>query len=157
MKVITLIQPWATLISLGEKKIETRSWKTKYCGELLIHAGKKVDKEICESEPYKSVLAKHGYDYNNLPTGVILAKCYLKECLLVVGKFKGYALMEDSTAVSSNEYEFGHFEIGRYGWILDNVELLNKPIMAKGQLNLWNFNMVKVGEESENNNNKVLL
>lgn len=43
MKVISIIQPWATLIALGEKKFETRSWKTKYHGELAIHAIKKID------------------------------------------------------------------------------------------------------------------
>ena len=41
MKVLTLFQPWATLVILGEKKIETRSWKTNYRGEIAIHAGKK--------------------------------------------------------------------------------------------------------------------
>lgn len=29
MKVITHIQPWATLIALGEKIIVTRSWSSK--------------------------------------------------------------------------------------------------------------------------------
>lgn len=45
MKALTLIQPWATLIMLGEKQIETRSWNTKYRGKLAIHAGKKIDKD----------------------------------------------------------------------------------------------------------------
>ncbi|WP_342351939.1 ASCH domain-containing protein [Lysinibacillus boronitolerans] len=30
MKAITIKQPWATLIALGEKRFETRSWQTKY-------------------------------------------------------------------------------------------------------------------------------
>ncbi|MEZ7793182.1 ASCH domain-containing protein [Niallia circulans] len=38
-------QPWATLIALGGKEFETRSWQTKYLGKLAIHAGKSVDKE----------------------------------------------------------------------------------------------------------------
>ena len=41
MKVITLWQPWATLLAAGTKICETRSWKTNYRGEILIHAGKK--------------------------------------------------------------------------------------------------------------------
>lgn len=32
MKVLTIRQPWATLIALGEKQIETRSWRTAYRG-----------------------------------------------------------------------------------------------------------------------------
>lgn len=42
MKVITLHQPWATLIALGVKTIETRSWappKALIGERLLIHAG----------------------------------------------------------------------------------------------------------------------
>lgn len=39
MKVLTLHQPWASLIALGVKTIETRSWSTAYRGPLAIHAG----------------------------------------------------------------------------------------------------------------------
>lgn len=45
MKVITIKQPWATLIMQGYKRFEFRSWQTKYRGDLLIHAGKGRDKE----------------------------------------------------------------------------------------------------------------
>jgi hypothetical protein len=39
MKVLTLKQPWATLVANGLKEYEFRSWKTNYRGKLLIHAG----------------------------------------------------------------------------------------------------------------------
>ena len=45
MKVLTLKQPWASLVANGYKVYEFRSWKTKYRGEILIHAGCGVDKE----------------------------------------------------------------------------------------------------------------
>ena len=38
MKVLSIKEPFASLISLGIKKIETRSWKTNYKGEIYIHA-----------------------------------------------------------------------------------------------------------------------
>lgn len=41
MKTLTLWQPWASLIALGMKRIETRPWTTKYRGPLAIHAGKR--------------------------------------------------------------------------------------------------------------------
>ena len=44
MKALTIKQPWATLIMQGDKRFEFRSWQTKYRGELLIHAGKGIDK-----------------------------------------------------------------------------------------------------------------
>ena len=40
MKFLTLRQPWASLIALGVKTIETRSWSTSFRGPLAIHAGK---------------------------------------------------------------------------------------------------------------------
>lgn len=40
MKFLTIRQPWASLISLGVKRIETRSWSTSFRGPLAIHAGK---------------------------------------------------------------------------------------------------------------------
>ena len=45
LKVLTLRQPWATLVAEGIKKYEFRSWKTNYRGKILIHAGIGIDKE----------------------------------------------------------------------------------------------------------------
>lgn len=42
MKALTLTQPWATLIAIGAKRIETRSWWTGYRGPIAIHAGKNL-------------------------------------------------------------------------------------------------------------------
>ena len=39
MKVLTIKEPFASLIKDKKKFIETRSWKTKYRGELYIHDG----------------------------------------------------------------------------------------------------------------------
>jgi hypothetical protein len=144
MKVLTLIQPWATLIALGEKKIETRSWRTSYRGPMLIHAGKKVDKEACEEYFIKEELQLHGYIDKNLPTGLIIAKCNLVNCLKIEnpvyesGIFKP-KLSNGDTVMIHNEYYFGDYTPGRYAWILENIELLKQPIPAKGQLSLWNY------------------
>lgn len=45
MKALTLHQPWASLVALGGKSIETRSWSTAYRGRLLIHAAKRPIRE----------------------------------------------------------------------------------------------------------------
>ncbi|SHJ12430.1 ASCH domain-containing protein [Clostridium magnum] len=146
MKTITLIQPWATLIALGEKKFETRSWKTNLRGPLLIHAGKKIDKEACNMEPIKSTLAKHGLTAKNLPTGCIIAKTKIINVCLVLEEYVNWANVklidheETNYAIEGNEFYFGNYEKGRYAWWLQNVEMLKKPIPAKGQQGLWNFN-----------------
>ena len=59
MKAITLTQPWATLVAMGAKQVETRSWSTAYRGQIAIHAAKgypKEARELCETEPFKSIL-----------------------------------------------------------------------------------------------------
>lgn len=51
MKVLTIREPWASLIGCGIKIIETRSWATSYRSELYIHADvhriSKKDKRAC--------------------------------------------------------------------------------------------------------------
>ena len=51
MKVISLTEPYATLIKDKKKWIETRSWKTSYRGELYIHASMtKVNKQVMNNK-----------------------------------------------------------------------------------------------------------
>lgn len=37
---LSLTQPWATLVAIDAKKVETRSWGTRYRGRVAIHAAK---------------------------------------------------------------------------------------------------------------------
>jgi hypothetical protein len=151
MKTISIIQPWATLIMIGEKNFETRSWATKYRGELGIHASKKVDKRICEQEPFKSILDKYGYEANNLPIGLIIGVCNLQQCYkirrptgaegmvfldIVGGRSIGWG------GFMPNEYHFGDYTEGRFAWEMSDVKQI-EPIPAKGQLGLWNYNVEK--------------
>lgn len=47
MKAITLWQPWASLIALGVKTIETRSWATSHRGPIAIHAAtRKPERQV---------------------------------------------------------------------------------------------------------------
>lgn len=144
MKTITLIQPWATLIALGEKKIETRSWETSYRGPLLIHAGKKVEHDLCRQHPFTDVLLEHDIAFKDqIPTGVIIAKCNLVDCIKITHQDGVIAQLSNNLIVDENEYWFGDYTPGRYAWILDNIELLKEPIPAKGKLSLWEFNCDK--------------
>jgi len=72
-KVLTLTQPWATLVAIGAKKCETRSWSTSYRGDLLIHAakglgpvgGKRGLRALCGTRPFFEALMPivPGYDH----------------------------------------------------------------------------------------------
>src|ERR1700722_19135273 len=59
MKALTLTQPWATLVSIGAKRVETRSFRVSYRGSLAIHAAKGFPKwaqETCYEQPFLRVL-----------------------------------------------------------------------------------------------------
>jgi hypothetical protein len=134
VKALTIKQPWATLIALGGKNIETRSWKTNYRGSLLIHAGKTIDKVACKMPEIYKVMEDYQYH-----TGVIIAKCNLVACQKVIEDSGTYAITDGRLMITDNEYDFGDYTVGRYAWILSNIEVLDKYIPAKGQLSLWEF------------------
>src|ERR1051325_5993743 len=69
MKALTLTQPWATLIAIGAKRIETRSWSTDYHGQIAIHAakglgpvgGKRGLADQCTMAAFADALRSGGY------------------------------------------------------------------------------------------------
>ena len=58
MKVLSMIQPWASLFLSNEAHYETRTWNTKYRGSLAIHTSKKIDSNACNNEIIHSILSK---------------------------------------------------------------------------------------------------
>jgi activating signal cointegrator 1 len=134
MKAITLTQPWATLVAIGAKKIETRSWNTNYRGPLVIHAAKGFPKEaqrMCHAAYFTIALDAVGMGQpKNLPIGVVLATCEL---------VKTERIYADSYIPGKPELMFGDYSIGRYMWFLNNVVMFTEPIPAKGALGLWNW------------------
>lgn len=140
MKAITIKQPWATLIALGEKKFETRSWQTKYRGPLAIHAGKSIDKDACEDSWIKGVLQEHGItSYKDLPTGAVLATVELVDCYKVEATLAYVSVLSKGKSVDGLEVAFGDYTEGRYAWELADLHVLTNPIVAKGQLSLWEW------------------
>lgn len=106
MNVITLIQPWATLVALGEKQIETRSCITNFRGESAIHAGKKIDKSVFYQPYYFEVFKKNGITQDNILTSSIIATC----------KIADVKRTEDlKYRISQKELAVDNYEPNRYG------------------------------------------
>ncbi|RFU68574.1 ASCH domain-containing protein [Bacillus sp. V59.32b] len=139
MKVLSMIQPWASLFVLGEAKYETRSWKTNYRGPLAIHTSKKIDKAVSSHIAIQSLLGKHGYTNENLPNGMIIAVCNLEKCLRVTENNETWAVLEDGRIVSGNDYFLGDFPVGGYAWEVTDMQMLDEFIPAKGKLGLWEY------------------
>src|SRR5215212_7218280 len=94
MKVLSLLQPWASLVVMGLKKIETRSWQTSYRGELLIHASLGKTGGLIAKEP---PFVKYIPDFKNLPFGAIIGKVVLENILPVESFYFSDAVMNQLT------------------------------------------------------------
>ena len=129
MKVLTIKQPWATLIMQGYKRFEFRSCQTKYRGDLLIHAGKGIDKE--------AIKRLEKYLPEELSTGKILGKVTLVDCIKMSPEFKEELLKENRDIYTKSSFQ------ENYGWQMDNVQVFKEPIEAKGHLSLWEYNIEK--------------
>ena len=129
VKVLSLTEPYATLIKNGSKTIETRSWKTNYRGKLYIHASStKIPKEYKNNEALMSLV-----NLNELNYGNIICSCELVDCIEMTDKFI------EEIKKNKNEYITVVYAVGRYAWILKDIKVLDKPIKAKGYLGIWNF------------------
>ena len=150
MKVLSLTVPYATLIKEKTKRIETRSWKTSYRGELYIHASNtKIPKKYRENQELMSLVKNKDYPY-----GQIICKAKLVDCIKMTKDW-----IEKIKKENKKEYLSGIYEEGRYAWILEDIEILNHPIYAKGSLNVWTFNEESMKGQLEEilNRNKTLM
>ena len=125
MKVLTLKQPWATLVAEGIKKYEFRSWKTTYRGKILIHAGSGIDKE--DMKKFQNL----DLDF---PLKKILAEVELEDCLELNEELNKKIIGENNRAYGSK------IRTG-YAWKLTNVKKINIDKEIKGQLGLWNIDI----------------
>lgn len=130
-KAITLWQPWATLVLLGLKRYETRSWPTSYRGPLVIHAAARpVQQEECNPEIIEA-LQKAGFDsLASLPLGVGLCVVTLADCI---------PTEEALQFIGGQERAFGNYAVGRFAWKLEDRWPFPKPIQARGFQGLWEW------------------
>ena len=123
MKVLTIKNPWATLIVYGLKNYEFRSWKTNYRGKILIHAGMNPDKnEIAKFKDY-------GLNYIY---GAIIGEATLTDCILVDTNL-------DKLLRKQNNNIYYNNHVNLYAWKLENIVRYDNPISIKGKLGLWNY------------------
>lgn len=118
MKALSLKQPYASLIAVGKKTIETRTWSTKYRGKLLIVASKSMDKNY----PFPNFLSI------GLPFGKALAIVELIDCRPMKKEDEKAAMFP--------------YRPDLYAWILSNIKKI-KQFPVKGQLKLFEVDYVE--------------
>lgn len=125
MKVITLKQPWATLVAENIKKYEFRSWKYSYRGEILIHAGAGIDKDAMKKVEHLNL---------EFPIKKIIAKVVIEDCI---------ELNEEINKIicSQNPLIYGNKNRMGYAWKLGKVTKLNIDKVISGKQGIWNYNI----------------
>lgn len=117
---LTIKQPWASLIVMGRKDIENRSWPTKFRGSVLIHASKKKDEdELCSFMDLRAARnlprLSGSLTWGDCPAGGVIGMADIVDC------------------VDSSE---SPWFVGEYGFVLANARPL--PFFAcRGALGFW--------------------
>ena len=128
MKVLTIKQPWASLIIEGYKKYEFRSWKTNYRGKILIHAGLNIEKDMLKRfENYEC----------EYPIGAIIGEAELVDCIQVDEQFNKELKTIDPIVYGKTNHT------SNYAWKLENIKKYDKKVEIKGKLGLWNYEQEK--------------
>ena len=179
MKAISMRQPYAGLVAVGEKRIETRLWETKHRGLLAIHAMQKWDADLwrtSRSGPVADALRRHDLyagpaveSHGNLTFGAVLCYVDLLDCVRVIRTKKGVRLGaphsldgQDRSEVyndllTENELGFSAFQPGCYAWIMKLVHRFEVPLAVTGARRLWEWNEPDGGVSAVGRANKERL
>lgn len=133
MKAISLWQPWASLVAVGAKEYETRSWPTSYRGPLVIHAAKRwtpLEVAAALDPHFKSALKAAGLNPTHLPLGAALCVVDLVDVVTTE------SVRWD---IDSTERAFGNYTDGRFAWKLANIRTFDVPIPWLGHQGLWDY------------------
>lgn len=139
MKAISLHQPWASLIALGLKRVETRSWPTSYRGPLLVHAAKRwtaAEREVVArlraADVAFRVLLPDDWETGaaNPPLGAILAVVNVTDCQPMTA--------ESIARTPERERMVGGWAPGRWAWeTADWMRPVLPPIPLRGRQGLF--------------------
>lgn len=152
---LSLTQPWATLMALRYKSVETRSWAPPpdRLGQLTaIQAAKSFPSEaqaLCLRNPYETLLRRAGFwtekpdpdgdlsELNSLPRGVVVAVGVLRTVFHIGNAQQIPDWFPEPRTI---EYQLGDYGVGRYAWLFENVIALKDPVPIRGLPMVWAIN-----------------
>lgn len=124
MMTLSIRQPWSSAIIHLGKRVENRTWYTKYRGPFLIHAAKTISRE--DMLDFDAVAAVAGVKFDGtgtLPLGCIIGQADLVDCIALGDRKRKPA--------HASPWFFGP-----YGFVLENVKPL-PPRVCKGRLGFF--------------------
>jgi hypothetical protein len=143
MKALTLTQPYATLVAVGAKHYETRSWAppSAMIGKrIVIHAaktyngvgGRRAYGRLVDQPAFAEALGGY-WDRHTLPTGMIVASAVIAEV------WPTEELIRGAVCPSLTERVFGDYSAGRFAWHLVDVVPAFRKVRLGGKQKLWNL------------------
>lgn len=132
MKALPLWQPWASLVCLGAKRVETRHWPAPAWvvgRRIAIHACvTPKGLVLCHEEPFNEYIP----DPRGLPTGALFCTVVVDRCREIT-QAAGLELHERNW----HEFAFGDYTPGRFAWVLRDVQPFDMPIPWKGSQGIF--------------------
>jgi hypothetical protein len=120
-------------VACGAKRLETRSWRTKFRGLIAIHSARYFapeERALAKTRVCWKALQDAALNPIALPLGRILAVVRIADCLDTEAAVK-------LPAATKRERVFGDFSPGRYAFQFVDLRRLPSPIPASGQRMLW--------------------
>lgn len=131
MKALPLWQPWASLVAVGAKRVETRHWPapTYILGQRIAIHATKTDRHLgyATVEPFRNYLPVQAA----LPLGAIIATVVVDRCVQITRE-----LALQLHLAKPHEFAFGDYTPGRYAWVLRDVETF-PPVPWKGSQGIF--------------------
>ncbi len=137
MKALSLYQPWATLVVIGAKRIETRSWRTSYRGAISIHASSSRRNQarlLAYQKPFATWLERFEINPMELPFGAIIGTVKLFDCIPITG---GVPSLPLEIWDAELEILLGDYSPGRWAWLLMDPQRLPQPVPCRGKMGLY--------------------
>ena len=139
MKVLSLWQPYASLLIHGHKPIETRGWPAPdwIMGETIgIASTKHVRKEqrglFAGSDlKFRYLQTQLPLRLEELPHGFLLGTAVVRSCMCMTE--------DDLRRICDRERWFGDWQVGRYAWHVTDLHKFEDPIPVSGGQKLWNY------------------
>lgn len=155
MRALTILQPWADLIMSGAKRVENRTWTTKYRGRFYVHAGKSREAMVTTEVNGEARCRVTGKALERMKFGYVLGIVTLLDCLPIEEVKAG---KHDAAYPWLRAHEYAE---GPWCWVLAENRAHIGPWPYKGAQGLFDINSLTldriannaIGFDTENSRN----
>lgn len=146
MKVISIWQPYASLLVHGHKMVETRGWPApkSLIGKRIGIASTKTirpEQRVHYLDPsFLRSYRKCGLpELERLPHGCFIGTVYLNSCDVIT--------VDDLDEITEDEKHFGWWTPGRFAWRVRDPIWFRQPFPVRGAQGIWDFNLEAIIEQ----------